>query len=280
MNVLPLVFSFLALMTILTYSRLSGFVVSKAVHQEYEQFIDQCQETASFNAAQKKYDQEHKARGERSTEKGPRSKAIRKLNLWPLFKKGGEKSEETTFLFKSLIASLFKEARFYKEAIAHNPSIVDDLIQAMQTAYEALPSKAHFKKEDLYTLELKNPELQHFLYKIFKDPEGVILDDDEEALVSKRATHILNEVITVQYGNHPIRLYLADPALLKVLFNSDQVVETVVEERKNYYAKLKKSPDQEESLRNDFESRFISSLVPAVQHASVSWEISVTKPDK
>jgi hypothetical protein len=113
MNVLPLVFSFLALITILTYSRLSGFVTSKAIHQEYEQFIKNYQEAVLETAAHKKYVKSGRASDGQSGEASqPKTKikAHRCLNLHPLLDKEGEKSRETAWIMKNLLVLLKRNA--------------------------------------------------------------------------------------------------------------------------------------------------------------------------
>lgn len=274
MNVLPLVFSFLALITILTYTRLSGFVVTQAVHREYEHFLKDHQEGVQSMAAFAKYE-EVSSPADKKGPGSPKVKAQKCLNLSNLFNQD-EKGKETAYIFKNLIDTLFSEAPFYKEACFENPLIVDELIVAMQTAFSELKDKKSFKKGDLCTLELSNERLQYFFYKLLKDPEKTF---DEEGSISEEATRILNEVITFKSEKQPIRLFLANPVLLKAIFQKDDVVKEIVAARKNYYNLVKKNPDRKEALSDEFRSRFSSALPPAIQLTSVNWEVSGTMPE-
>lgn len=271
MNVLPLVFSFLALLTLLTYSRLSGFVVTKAIHQEYGQFIENFQEGVQAQAAVHKYQALSQSFDKDAPPKS-RVRAHRCLNLAHL-----TSNDDVALILKNLIVTLFAKAPFYEEAILENPMIVDEVIRAMQ---KALQETNGIKKSELCTLELQDEKLQRFFYKLLKDRERLKDEEDEELLVAEEATRIFNEVIIFNPEKLPIRVYLANPVLLQAIFQNEKVVQEIIESRKSYYKMVKKNPDRKEALTEEFTSRFAALLPPPFQPSLLNWEISQTSPDK
>jgi hypothetical protein len=277
MNVLPLVFSFLALFTILTYTRLSGFVISKAIHHEYEQFVSQYQEVIQEKAALDRYDEEHREKPGDKKEPKPKVKATRVLNLYPLTQNDSERSKETKYILINLIKQLFDKAPFFEEAKQDHPQIVEELVDAIQLS---LQKRKDFKKEDLPTLELDQPHLQFFLYKILKDPSSSVDEDNTEKLLENLGSKIFNDLITCQKGDQQIRMFLADPKLLLAIFENNSTVEQIVTARKSYYLQVKKDPTQKEALTEKFCSQFLSNIPPSIQKNSLNWEISGTNPDQ
>lgn len=278
MNVLPLVFSFLALLTLLTYSRLSGFVVSKAIHQEYGEFIENFQEGVQAKAALAHYEATSQSIGPESAPKH-KVRAHRCLNLAHL-SSNEKQAEEVAQLFKNLIHTLFAKAPFYEEAMQENPRVVDEVVTALQKALQEMKEKGSFKKNELCTLELGDEKLQRFYYKLLKDREKGVDEEDEELIVGQDATRILNEVIIYNPEKLPIRVYLANPVLLQALFQNEKVVQEIVESRKSYYKMVKKNPDRKEALTEEFTSRFAALLPPPFRPSLLNWEISQTSPDK
>ncbi|MDB2614087.1 hypothetical protein N9Y92_02890 [Chlamydiales bacterium] len=295
MNILPLIFSLLAILTIMTYSRVSGFAVSKAIQVEYHAYQRELKQQETQIVAEIIYHQKHEHKEkEGESERAPPVKATRRLNLFPLldekcFKNQPLKVEETKHLFSNLIEILYGETNFYKEALEKNPLIVEDFFRLFSNAshlHQKNKEGQLIAKKSLGSLDLEDEEAQKFLYNLLKDrskeSDEALTSDEEENKVLRDAFVLspLKDLIEVKSAEDPIRIFLADQVLLYAIFGDATVVEEIVSERRRHFLAYSKDKTLRETLSGSFERRFTSSIPSWISPNSLNWEVSGTRPKK
>ena len=175
------------------------------------------------------------------------------LYIGPLLKKADKTNElkikQTRELFKRLIEVLYSQHEFYQEMLAKRPDFVDQLINSISDVADRNEfkigdnnrKKERFqKKEDLSTMELDDPELQHLYYKMLHGTRKKTYSD-KEYLIKDGYVSLL-EFITLEKTarNRKLSVYLASGEMLKALYGDDNTVQQIIDLREDISREMKR----------------------------------------
>lgn len=278
MNVLPFVLLLLLLVSFSTTTRLASFLLSATEKKAFATFLEENERKILEEAAYTQYEKQHRTSSISSEERkqDPPVRATRRLNVYPLFAQENytrQTSEETLFLLKQLVHICFSSSKFYQEAVEKDPFVVEQLLTVVQEKGREFFQKKQrmLKKQELATLNLQEERLQTMWYHCLK--ESLCGEEGEE----KESPYFFDQ-IELKKENKPIRLFLADRALLLALFQEAQVVSLLEKEREQLYKELKRGTYDKEALSARFEAAFTSSLPSSISKERVNWQVSKTKP--
>lgn len=285
MNILPMVFSVLALVSILSYTRMQDFIASKALFLEYQAFQTEHQQETLFVAAKKSYEAAHRSVKD-SGPKSPRIAATKKLNLYPLLAKEGFelKRQETHQFFKRLLEVEFGSALFFQEALEKNPLFLEEFFVSLAVAYQKYcekQGKPLKTVKELVHLVFTQEEHQVFLYHLLKDyPKEEELDEEvltEETLTSVAPSPLL-DLLEIKEKVLPYRLFLMHRPLLMALFQNEEVVQKIMKERLEMYKITKGGKEDKDSLSASFKRNFENAVPSWMRTESLNWQVSGTLP--
>lgn len=308
MNVLMFVMTMLMLLALMTYSRLDAFRSSQVFQSIFKYYME-VDERGYFNLkADPMYEGIKVNTKEGKGGGGPKAEGSPRLGIALLVDQKQRESKpkewtQTKLLLKNLIETLYKDQPFYKEAIEKRPSLPDELINAITHAADALPKdKKITNASDLANLKLADPELDQILYKIlqgatYKDINGKRTTENDEEVVepevdqSQADESLANEgteyksvkgyfslLDYVTTNSTPkIRVYLAPRAVLQSIFIKPEIVQSIIDERKQLYRQVIKGADPKE-LTTTFKDRYDRDKEPGVAEESLNFTVTKTNP--
>lgn len=193
---------------------------------------------------------------------------------------------ETRTLIKQLMHDLYAKQKFFKEAVEKHPNFLDELLDEVQTATEKLPPDAQLHSAvELSKLQLSTPFLQYNFYLMLhglpklealpidptenkislesnedEDDEAEAKNESEEAHANAGYASLL-DYITVKPTSMKIRVYLASKVALQAIFEDQNVVDQIIETRREIYREVRKG-ENTTIATNQFKSAFAHSGQP------------------
>ena len=295
MNVIPIVFSILMLMAIMTYAQLQNFVMRNVVRAEYVCHIANRSRDNVNTLQQDMYDNNHTPGEKREISKA--ADAVSKINL-RIFETDHSAENQIYYeahneIAKRLIRILYSDRSFFREMEEKRPGVVDELWREVKRGLQKNKEQGKGIKsaKHLANLQLDDPELEIFLANLLKKvqtPESLSYDCLSKGTKPKKAVYYPNliDYLSAQTASmKPYRLWLAKPPLLLAIFQDQNVVEDIILERDRLYKELKAAgeddrkrmrPDIKLNLEYLFKSRIPSNYPDRI----INFEASLTKPKR
>ncbi|NGX57616.1 MAG: hypothetical protein K940chlam3_00509 [Chlamydiae bacterium] len=298
MNVLPIVFSILMLLAIITYSQLQNFLVRGTIRREYVCYM-QNRSRDSLNLLQEELYDKNEVPGE-SRDNWIKINALSKVNL-NVFLQDPTTNEKSALLnahngiIRRLIENIYADRPFFQEFEEKRPDAVNELWQAVVRALKRLDEqgKGIGKAKHLANIQLDDPELNLFFAQMLKQiqtPESILYDCESKKVkdVQKKVEYYPNLIDFVGVDGKtekPYRVWLASKPLLQAIFQDESVVEAIMVERSELHKQLNNVPkdrrDQVRSELNDtFEQQFRNKLPSDMPAGIVTFETSLSRPKK
>jgi len=293
MNVIPIVFSILMLLAIITYAQLQNFVTRSVVRAEYVCYLGN-RSRESVNEHQRSLYNSHQVPGNGRKQQSERTDADSRINL-AIFEQ--EPTAENriyydahTDIVKRLIEIIYGDRPFFQEFEETKPDIVNELwSEVTRELQRNHDQRSGIKKaKHLANLRLADPALQNFLAQMLKrvqTPESLTYDCPDGKTSPEYYPNLIDYITVKAGGMKPYRVWLAPPALLMAIFQDEAVVQAIVIEREQLYRQLgKESKEDREQLKNEmrmaFQKQFQNSLPSNIPSGIVNFDVSLTKPPK
>lgn len=319
MNVLLFVTIMLMLLTMMTYARLETFRSSQGFQILFQNYMEEKERGYINEMAIDRYKITHISKGKTTAkERTPKVNASPRISLQYLLNEKERSAHpleaaEYNQLLKKLIINLYGDQKFFKEMGEKRITFVDETIAAISRASAALDDEHKIKDtEELSNLNLGDPELNEILYKILhgapsiempKPPEEknvpelifsptkdtVEQDDDADGQAldklesqeykSPKGYYSILDYLTV--AKIPkIRVYLASPNVLKAIFNDDNVVQQIINTRKELYQGINSDNNAKNQLSDTFKNMFLGKQDPVFDEKILDFTVSKTNPSK
>jgi len=293
MNVIPIVFSILMLLAIITYAQLQTFVLRNVSRVEYVCHMAN-RSRDNINLLQDQLYQDHKVPGEKS-ENGNRVDAVSQVNL-RIFESEPTIQNQIFYdahneIVKRLIDILYANRPFYQDFEEKRPDVVNELWREVRQELQREKNQRQGikKAKHLANLRLGDPELQEFLANMLKrvqTPESLIYDCQSKGSESKKAVYYPNliDYLAVQSSDmKPYRVWLAPRPLLLAIFQDPNVVDAIAVEREQLYGQLKQVPkERRDQVKNEmkftFQRLFQNKLPSNIPEGIVNFDVSLSRP--
>ena len=309
MNVLIFVMTFLMLLAMLTYGRLSEFTHSQISQVIFENYMQKTERSEGNSAAEILYGEIHKS-SKNNPQNQPKVQASPRISLTPLFRPVTadidklKQSEQAKIMLKRLMLILYGDQAFFRKMDEERPTFLDDLIVAIIAKVNTLPKNGGLKKaSELANLELADPELDQLLYKmlrgaayedILKNPQQEVSgesggkaesDTDQkdqppvnapEDYTSPKGYFSLLDFVTLSPYSK-VRVYLAPKEVLEVIFPDRETVNEIIQERYLLFKQIKGGGKVDE-LSRSFESQFIHKRSQEIDPSTLNFTVTKTNP--
>ncbi len=265
----------LMLLVLMTYGRLDSYSGFGYVQSEFKNYIEKQEREFINNAAIECYNNTT-ATSKPGAEQTDHSKARAKLpfNFFVDKKQRAENPlifDEYRQITKNLIHHLYADQKFFKEAEATHNNLIDDILNALISTTDAYDEKKKLKKiKEISTVELNNHTLNQVFNKMIKGsiqkPERVEdAESNPEGEEEEKGYYPLVQFLTLDYGNYTIRVFLASPELLAVLFDPGTVSDIIAVRKQLYNEVMKEAMTTEEATKQfqaQFQNRRLQYLSP------------------
>lgn len=289
MNILMFVMTMMMLLGVMTYAKLDSFRTVAGLEIQFENYMQLMERKAINEGAACQYDSAH-FKKEAETDEPPcdesapakRSNATSTLPIGILLKNPADinTSEEyhyTAALLKALINNVYGNYDFFKKALEERPNAVEELLTAVPIAMQNKSKQEKITKaKDLANLDLGDPWLNQFFYKLlkgavinYKTPKGTLIEEGYPSLLKY-----------VNIGsNKRLRVYLAPKSLLQVLFNP-AVADEIVTAREYFHKEVAGNRMDASTATEKFEGMFALKVNPIVPIKRLDFSVSKTDPRK
>ena len=282
----------LMLMATLTYARIENYRSFSILQAQFERYMNTTERDYLNKKNKDSYDDTIASKkDQQKDEKEEAIKADSKLDF-TLFvnqaKRAGQYTqyENIRLVAKNLITYLYSNQPFFMQALEQKPDLIDQLLNAIVEAADALPEEKKIKKpKDLANLDLRDPVLNEVFYKMLRgtDVKKPKKGEEEENVwvdyLPMNGYLKLLKYISLS-GKTKIRVYLASPQLLIAIFRDPVVVQEIIDERKRFYRELKRDKSLQPQIFQQEFMRFLINRDPGISPDLLNFEISKTDPGK
>ena len=308
MNVLLMVMVMLMMLSLMTYAKLETYRSTQILDKFFNHYME-IEERGDINKhAEDQYKNTKMSSGPSKTG-GAQTKALPRLSLAKLLDKKFKKEhphewEQMINLLKNLTDTLYGKHAFYKEVMEHRPSAIEDLAVELTKRIADLESQNKPKTAaDLANVPIKDEELNLLFYKMLlgapykeilqqKTPEtkatGAEADSDEseetlqgeeKEYSSPQGYYSLLDFITLR-PSEKIRVYLAPKELLLSIFHDPDLVDQIIDERKQLYKSAvgADTPEEIKGLTESFKSQYDKFKDPTIDDKYLDWTVNKTNP--
>lgn len=238
MNILPMIFALVLMLSLMTIERLDKIKQIAILQKEYQIYLKE-QEGAEMRKRQERlyglYPVSHKSLSFRYMV----NQKLRDQNL--------DKAKQYRQLIKELMKVLYQDKAFYKNVEKERPQFLEELMEKIEAASNDVPEKFIRSTEDLSRLQLEDKQLQEVFYHMLK---GTV---KREELVETSST-LLNDPLWmekaypsllyyVHLNEQPISIQRAPREVLKVIFEKDEIVDQVIKRREELSKKKEAGTD-------------------------------------
>lgn len=287
MNILMFVMTMLMLLTVLTYAKIDSFRSEAGIHIQFENYMQHVERKYINEQTENQYCQLHITKeikadknDDLKKEKTKRNTAKATLPIGILFNssteaKSSQEYQYTVSVLKGLINRLYGEQRFFEEARQERPDIVDEVIVRIGPAVQEMGNSFKINKaKDLANLDLNDPFLNEFFYKMLKGA-SISYEDVGGNIVEEGYPSLLKYIDSSK--GKKIRVYLAPKPLLQVLFDpvtADEIITT----REYFFREVTNGNIEPNSATERFESMFVTKVNPSVPISNLDFSVSKTSP--
>lgn len=281
MNVLLFVISMILLMTAMTYSRIESYRGFALMQSQFE-FYMRTLERADYNSSAWQCYHANPAtqKEEEDNEKEEKATGSAKLSF-KIFvdKKEREASQQRYLQFsmiaKNLLNALYGHTKFLKDSLAKDEGVIDRLLVAIGDESAKLTAKEKISSLcDLSRIKFQDEDLQFIFYNMLEG--GVEIPKEERGTLKLQKSYPkLGNYLTMQ-NKTQIRVYLASRPLLLALFGEEEIVDEIIQKRKELFAEVDKQIDAmpvaeaKAQFQNQFEGRRIHGLISEMLDFTVS----------
>lgn len=276
MNVLPLVFALLLILSVVTIEKFDQFKNAIIVQNEYKFAIEK--------QDRRVYNKREAAMNQNKNEKVN----YRQLTFRPFFDKKLrdpkhiEKYRQYRQLTVDLIRILYGHAAFFKQMEQQRPQLIDELLDAIQEASDKMPDGSLKRIQDISKINLEDEDLQFVYYRMLK---GTIDKDDFKELVTEckkqdipiplnfEKTYfplllfVNNNGTDGNYSSAIINVALAPRELLLAIYGNPEVVEELIQRRCELSVKKDKDKsDLNAQFRTEFEGKQKTGIVDVLKY--------------
>lgn len=250
MNILPLVFTLLLILSVLTIEKMDRFKNKVLVQKKYEQLINE-QESSAFNIRQGRL-------------YGVHPPSYRSLTFRPFISKKfrdekPEKYKQVRQITIDLIHVLYGKAKFYKKMEQKRPEFVQELLGAIEAAAENMDEKSFKRIHDVARIDLNDPMLQEVFYRMLKgtiDKESSKRPENVEIMKSEKAYIPLLTYFNFDIKEVKIKLGLAPRELLLAIYDNPDIVQKLINLRNELTASLVSNKLQKDEATAKFQAEF------------------------
>lgn len=285
------VMTMMMLLGVMTYAKLSSFQTQAGLEIQFENYMQHMERKTINEGANCLYASAHFKREAAGDEEpcndllNPAAKRSNASSLLPigsllkseLHESSGEEYYYTTALLKALIYNVYGQYDFFKKSQEERPNSLEELMAAIPIAIQNNGEKEKITKaKDLANLDLGDPWLNQFFYKMlkgavitYKKPDGSLVEEGYPSLL---------KYVNIS-SNKRIRVYLAPRSLLQILF-SPPVADEIVTARE-YFHKEVASGRMESGLATEkFEGMFALKVNPIIPIKRLDFSVTKTDPRK
>jgi hypothetical protein len=296
MNILPIVFVMLAMMSIMTYARLQSFLNRSLIQNEFECYV-QVIEQYDANQAQLEQYNDHKGASQQKPTPDPdqnngKVQADRYLNFGLFVNKQERESKQqwagTAYeITRQLILNLYEEKPFYSEILEQNPDFTDHLLRTLMDKADQQKEFVKISKpKDMANLVLDDPIMQETWAKMLKGTphqQAALLACQKltpmelEVYKQMQSYPSLADYIRVTKQVKPLRIYLTPEPILQAIFKDERIVQEIVQQRHQLYLDVHSKRKSNEDATNEFKRSF-SGKIPR-QYDPTFFDFSVTQTE-
>lgn len=285
MNLLVLVMAMLMTLAIVTSARLQEFLPLAKVRMEYRHHMLNAERWTISDRAAARYRRpsptgdpaktvpDEPSEDEDGDEEGNLSRFLNVRGLVDETARQRDAFPLAYELLKELIFLLYHEEDFFVEAQESHPSVVDDLLHAVQDAAASPEKKGTITtNKKLADVVLGDETLNLPFRKMLKGSRRI--DEPPDAGYPP-----LTAFITVVKSDKLVSVYLAAPELLLALFGDADVVRDIRQTRQTLHKAVnrKKDPLSKEQATSQFVEQFGNNRY-LLDETLVDFRVSTTKP--
>jgi hypothetical protein len=301
----------------MTYARLESYRSSQIFQIVFNHYMEEDERGFLNLGADKIYATttattkgETKPKEPKEETKKPKSDASPRVSLADLTNpdernKKQKEWQQSVALLKNLIKTLYGDQPFYEKMMKERPSFLDELISSLTHTIDSIPKKNQpTKVEELANIKLPDEQLNSVFYKMLhgapykyaaEDQKGKQVQQPVEEVVaedsSKDAAQIqddfedykspkgyvsLLDFITLK-SHKKVRVYLAPREVLMAIFNNNDTVDSILNERKALYRQAMRDADTSE-LEKTFQGSFESKRDPSIDPEMLDFSVTKTNP--
>lgn len=314
MNVLLFVSTMIMVMAMLTYARLETYRSFSLLQEHFNTYMVK-NERGYINQTAKWWYDTSRATKKGNSNKTKKSEGRSRLSFLFFIDKAKKETNiqiypQIYLLAKKLMYVLYKNQPFFIEMEQQRPDILDILLNSLMVA-DNLPKEQKIKKaEDLANLDLGDPVLNIFFYKMLKgtemtqdqkpkiEPKVLSMvelefkpqeedkgeEDDEggdtdikEEYHSPENYYSLLDYITIE-DSTKIRVFLAPYGILLALFDDPILVRNIMEYRQDLFTKLTNDTLKAPEASDQFKNLFLPRVDPTFNENILDFSVTKTNP--
>ncbi len=299
MNVLPIVFSILMLLSIMTYSQLQTFLLRSQIRLEYTCYLENRSRNSVNSLQEKLYDSLH-VKGKGNENPSEHAAALGSISIhWFLDEPRSDQHwsylQANREIVRRLFDIIYGDRKFYQEAEEKRPDIVNEVWQAVIEELKEKKARNETPKkiQHIANLSLEDPELAHFWSQILKydeTPESIEAEcgSKEAKDVQKTVSYypnLLDFLTSKKITSQSYRLWLLKKPLLLAIFQDEGVANDIIRERRSLYNELDKAEknqrgERKQDLEIKFETMFKDKIPPDIPKGMVNFQVSLSYPPK
>lgn len=271
MNILPLVFALIFILSVLTIEKLEKFKSMMLVQHQYREAI-QKQDRKVFN------DEQELIYGSQRT-------SYRQLSFHPFINKAAreganiEKYKQIRQITIDLIHVLYGHTSFFQKMEKRRPSFVEELLDAIQETTNEMPKGSIIRVQDVTRIKLEDPELQKVFYRMLK---GTIEKDEYKSLtdpivIEHEKTYL--PFLTFLHNNDngkglKIELRHASREILLAIYGNQELVDKLIEMREVLSINYSSGKLIKEEVTEKFRSEFAGKQKQGITDDVLDYEMS------
>lgn len=296
MNILLYVTAIILILASLNYAKMQGLQTTLGLKSSFMAYMAESQRTASEQAAEGWYKAiQVNTKNSSSTKRNPTNSATSRLGLYCLVnqqerERSPEKYAQTRELFKSLIAHLYKQEKFFLQMNEKNPRFLDALIDEIILAADSSDKQKIKRPEGLLNLVFSpTAEELHYTFYLMMQGKPALKSSEEEKLedTSKEESHAhagyvsLMDYISVRNQSKKVRVFLAPKDLLTAIFGDVEIASRVIELREELSRESKRKEGRSlEELTTQFKGAFEQAGHAQNYSDILDFSVTKTKPKK
>lgn len=252
MNILPLIFTLLTILSILTIEKMERFTNKVIVQKKYEELFNN-QLSSSFSIRQRRL-------------YGWNPPSYRHLTFRPFLQEKfrldqPEKYAQIRQITIDLIHVLYGHTKFYKKMEQKRSDFVSDLLNAIQESAHSMPENSIKRIHDAARLKLDDPVLQEVYYRMLKgtlSKEDSKKKENERFIGNKKTYYPLLTFFNYDGKDKDvkIKLGLAPKEILLAIYGNPELVQKLIDLRLELTNQLNNNKITKDEATAKFQAEF------------------------
>jgi hypothetical protein len=280
MNVLPFVIALLLILSVVTIEKFEGFKNSIIIQKEYQTHMEE-KERKAFNLRQENLADIHQI-------DTPTSQ--RQLNFRYFIDKESRKHgrdgemKQIRQINSDLMKVLYGHTTFFQDLEQKRPNFTNEILDALIVATDKLSKKNKIRTiEEISRIELEDEELQEAFYKMLKGTvtKQELRESEEknpnffEDLKNHRKNYLSYLTFIHFDKSSTIKVRFASKELLTAIFGEEELVDTIIEKRKELCAQ----ENADATLFEEFRGKQKNGIADALLDFSIKKNPDIEKFD-